>query len=65
MRLIHVIDQAKCNKCGECLDACPPKANAVVKLSGKAARELVSLEAPIPVADWKRRRKPTGPEVAS
>ncbi len=32
-RRIKVIDQAKCVKCGTCLDACPPQYNAVIKLS--------------------------------
>ncbi len=28
-----IIDQEKCMKCGTCLNACPPKYNAVIKLS--------------------------------
>jgi NADH-quinone oxidoreductase subunit F/NADP-reducing hydrogenase subunit HndC len=31
----HVIDQAKCTKCGSCFDVCPPKVNAVEILSGQ------------------------------
>ncbi len=58
---VHVIDQAKCNKCGECLEVCPPKAGAVVKLTGRAARELQSLPAPVPVAEWKQRRRSASP----
>jgi NADH-quinone oxidoreductase subunit F len=34
-RMIHVIDQSKCTKCGTCLDLCPPRFNAVVKVSGE------------------------------
>lgn len=30
---VKVIDQAKCVKCGTCLDACPPQYNAIVKIS--------------------------------
>lgn len=45
-RLIHVIDQSKCIKCGTCLDVCPPRFNAVVKVSGE---QPVTPEEPIPV----------------
>ena len=34
-RMTHVIDQSKCTKCGTCLDVCPPRFNAVVKVSGE------------------------------
>jgi NADH:ubiquinone oxidoreductase subunit F (NADH-binding)/(2Fe-2S) ferredoxin len=33
--LVHVIDQEKCTKCGTCFEVCPPRFNAVVKLSGE------------------------------
>jgi NADH-quinone oxidoreductase subunit F len=33
---VHVIDQAKCNKCGTCYDVCPPKYGAVRRYSGEA-----------------------------
>jgi len=32
---IHVIVQDKCTKCGTCLDVCPLRFNAVIKLSGE------------------------------
>jgi NADH-quinone oxidoreductase subunit F len=32
---LHVIDQAKCNKCGTCFDVCPPKYDAVRRFSGE------------------------------
>ena len=32
--IIHVIEQGKCTKCGECFDVCPPRFDAVKKLSG-------------------------------
>jgi NADH-quinone oxidoreductase subunit F/NADP-reducing hydrogenase subunit HndC len=53
---VHVIDQTLCTKCGECLEICPPKISAVVKLSGKEAQELRSLPAPVPVREWRARR---------
>ncbi len=34
-RVIHVIEQSKCVKCGICYDVCPPKVGAVKKISGK------------------------------
>ena len=52
-KYVHVIDQAKCNKCGECIETCPTKVGAVVKVTGKAARELVSLPEPVSVKEWK------------
>ncbi len=60
MKYVHVIDQAICTKCGDCLDICPPKVGAVVKLTGEEARELESLPAPVPVKEWRRRRGDTG-----
>jgi NADH:ubiquinone oxidoreductase subunit F (NADH-binding)/Pyruvate/2-oxoacid:ferredoxin oxidoreductase delta subunit len=47
-RMVHVIDQAKCINCGICLDVCPPRFNAVVKVSGTKPSDIP--EKPIPVA---------------
>ncbi|MEE8469933.1 MAG: NADH-ubiquinone oxidoreductase-F iron-sulfur binding region domain-containing protein, partial [Dehalococcoidia bacterium] len=33
--LIHVVDQEKCTKCGTCLDVCPSRFDAVIKLTGE------------------------------
>lgn len=45
-RLIHVIDQVKCIKCGTCLDVCPSRFAAVARVSG----EQIEVPAkPIPV----------------
>ncbi len=52
---IHVIDQAKCNKCGTCFEVCPARFGAVIRLSGE------SVPAPIPdelrIIVRKRRAK--------
>ncbi|MGB6874326.1 MAG: NADH-ubiquinone oxidoreductase-F iron-sulfur binding region domain-containing protein [Dehalococcoidia bacterium] len=32
---IHVIDQSKCTKCGNCFDLCPPRFDAVKRISGE------------------------------
>ncbi len=53
---VHVIDQALCTKCGECLEVCPPKVSAVRRLSGREAAEMESLPAPVPVAEWRAGR---------
>ncbi|MFI5166546.1 MAG: NADH-ubiquinone oxidoreductase-F iron-sulfur binding region domain-containing protein [Thermoanaerobaculales bacterium] len=53
---VHVVDQAKCTKCGQCLEVCPPKVAAVRKVSGREAEELVTLPEPVPVAEWRARR---------
>ncbi|MBI2849556.1 MAG: 4Fe-4S binding protein [Chloroflexi bacterium] len=45
-RMVHVIDQAKCTKCGTCLAVCPERFSAVTKVSG----EKIEVPAePIPV----------------
>jgi Fe-S-cluster-containing hydrogenase component 2 len=46
-RLIHVVNQDKCIKCGTCLDVCPPKFSAIVKVSGE--RMNVPSQ-PVPIA---------------
>lgn len=49
-RLIHVVEQSKCIKCGTCLDVCPPRFNAVVKVSGE---KIEVPEKPMPVEGTK------------
>jgi NADH-quinone oxidoreductase subunit F len=49
-RLIHVIDHNKCIKCGNCLDVCPPRFNAVVKVSGSKPQTPAE---PVPVGSWQ------------
>ncbi|MFO7995652.1 MAG: NADH-ubiquinone oxidoreductase-F iron-sulfur binding region domain-containing protein, partial [Dehalococcoidia bacterium] len=46
-RMVHVIDQDKCTRCGTCLDVCPSKFGAVVKATGKL---LDIPDKPVPVA---------------
>ena len=50
-RLVHVIDQGKCVKCSTCLDMCPEKFGAVVKVSGK---KLDVPAEPVPVTAEKK-----------
>jgi NADH-quinone oxidoreductase subunit F len=44
--LVHVIDQGKCTKCGTCLEVCPSRFAAVVKVSGEKV-EVPSEPAPV------------------
>jgi len=50
-RMIHIVDQDKCVKCGTCLDVCPPRFSAVVKVSGE---EVTVPEQPVPVESIKQ-----------
>ena len=45
-RLVHVIDQDKCIKCGTCLDVCPPRFAAVATVSGE---QIEVPSQPIPI----------------
>lgn len=58
-RLVHVIDQSKCISCGACLEVCPPKFNAVVKVSGE---EIETPAEPIPVTASKPSKGTTSHE---
>jgi len=44
---IHVVDQAKCNKCGTCFDICPAKFGAVMRISGEPVPGPIPEEARI------------------
>jgi NADH-quinone oxidoreductase subunit F len=53
-RLVHVIDQEKCIKCGTCLDMCPKRFSAVVKVSGQ---KIEVPKEPIPVIAGKAKEE--------
>ncbi len=40
-KLVHVVDQDTCTRCGTCLDVCPSRFDAVVKISGVPVPEAV------------------------
>jgi NADH-quinone oxidoreductase subunit F/NADP-reducing hydrogenase subunit HndC len=50
---VHLIDPAVCNKCGTCLEVCPPKVGAVIKVSGEEAQNLRTVEKPVPVETFR------------
>ena len=53
-RMVHIIDQSKCIKCGVCHDVCPTKFGAVVKVSGE---EVAVPSEPVPVTAPKRNKE--------
>jgi coenzyme F420-reducing hydrogenase delta subunit/Fe-S-cluster-containing hydrogenase component 2 len=56
---IHVIDQAKCIKCGTCFEACPPRFGAVDKFSGEPVPPPIPEEERILVRKSKKPAKET------
>ncbi|MDO8491227.1 MAG: NADH-ubiquinone oxidoreductase-F iron-sulfur binding region domain-containing protein, partial [Dehalococcoidia bacterium] len=52
-RMVHVIDQDVCTKCGTCLDVCPERFGAVAKVSGEAAPATPAN--PVPVTAGKAK----------
>lgn len=59
---IHVVDQAKCNKCGTCFEVCPARFGAVMRLSGEPVPGPVPDEARI-IVRKKGARKEMEQEV--
>jgi NADH-quinone oxidoreductase subunit F len=49
--MIHIVEQDKCVKCGTCLDVCPSRFSAVVKVSGE---QITVPEQPVPVESIKQ-----------
>ena len=41
---IHVIDQAKCNRCGTCFEVCPAHYGAVIRFTGEPAPDPIPME---------------------
>jgi len=34
-RMVHVVDQKRCIKCGNCVNVCPERFSAIIKVSGE------------------------------
>jgi NADH-quinone oxidoreductase subunit F len=51
---IHVIDQAKCNKCQTCYEVCPPRYDAVIRYSGEPVPPPLPVELRAIVAKRKQ-----------
>jgi len=45
--MVHVIDQEKCIKCGTCLEVCPARFSAVVRVSAETL-DVPSEPTPVP-----------------
>jgi NADH-quinone oxidoreductase subunit F/NADP-reducing hydrogenase subunit HndC len=52
-KMVHIINQDLCIKCGTCFNECPTKYNAIVKVSGE---QIPTPEEPIPVDTVKKYR---------
>ncbi len=61
-RMVHIIDQSKCIKCGVCHDVCPTKFGAVIKVSGE---EIGVPSEPVPVTAPKRNEEASGESSAN
>jgi len=61
-RMVHIIDQSKCIKCGVCHDVCPTRFSAVVKVSGE---EIAVPSEPVPVTAPKRNKEASNESSAN
>ena len=56
-KFIHIINQENCHKCGQCLEVCPPKISAIIKVTGSDMENLVQLSEIISCKEWKRNHE--------
>ena len=54
LKYVHIIVQETCTKCGQCLEVCPPKISAVIKVTGDDFNNLEHLQEIVPVAERKK-----------
>jgi Fe-S-cluster-containing hydrogenase component 2 len=58
-KLIHVIDQDRCIKCGTCFAVCPSRFGAITKIAGQPAPPPLSAEARTLVRKDKKNKQRT------
>lgn len=56
-KFIHIINQENCHKCGQCLEVCPPKISAIIKVTGSDMENLVQLSEIISCKEWKKKNE--------
>ncbi len=56
-KFIHIINQENCHKCGQCLEVCPPKISAIIKVTGSDMENLVQLSEIISCKEWKKNHE--------
>ena len=56
-KFIHIINQENCHKCGQCLEVCPPKISAIIKVTGSDMENLVQLSEIISCKEWEKKNE--------
>ncbi len=56
-KFIHIINQENCHKCGQCLEVCPPKISAIIKVTGSDMENLIQLSEIISCKEWKKNHE--------
>ncbi len=56
-KFIHIINQENCHKCGQCLEVCPPKISAIIKVTGSDIENLIQLSEIISCKEWKKKNE--------